>query len=217
MPAYTNTESRRQTHRHTDKQSSADNTALGFGPPEFSCLPVAGSPYRMASTVHQTWGNFFSRKIGCLPARPLASALRWLECLIHSPFIGRLSAESAASQRVRWPRPYAGWLSFIEKSFFCTRYLPAFQQGLRFTLDFPVLPEHWCFYLSFPSVLEVFSLPSQGIPDEPPNVLPDVRIPEREDRKLPKQCNSQKKGSLLLTRIRAPAARPTQWYGVREP
>ena len=48
-------------------------------------------------------------------------------------------------------------------------------------------------------------------------VLPDVRIPEREERRLPRQCNSQKKGSLLLTRIRAPAVRPTQWYGVREP
>ena len=43
------------------------------------------------------------------------------------------------------------------------------------------------------------------------SVLPDVWIPEREERRLPKQCNSQKKGSLLLTRIRAPAARPTQW------
>ena len=41
--------------------------------------------------------------------------------------------------------------------------------------------------------------------------------PEWEERRLPKQCNSRKKGSLLLTRIRAPAARPTQWYGVREP
>ena len=49
------------------------------------------------------------------------------------------------------------------------------------------------------------------------SVLPDVRIPEQEERRLPKQCNSQKKGSLLLTRIRAPAVRPTQWYGVREP
>ena len=26
----------------------------------------------------------------------------------------------------------------------------------------------------------------------------------------------KKKGSLLLTQVRAPAARPTQWYGVRE-
>ena len=49
------------------------------------------------------------------------------------------------------------------------------------------------------------------------SVLPDVRMLEREERRLPKQCNSQKKGSLLLTGIRAPAARPTQWYGVREP
>ena len=71
-------------------------------------------------------------------------------------------------------------------------------------------------YLSFPSVLEVFSSPSQGIPDEPPNVMPNVRIPEWEERRLPRQCNSQKKGNLLLTRVRAPAARPTQWYGVRE-
>ena len=48
-------------------------------------------------------------------------------------------------------------------------------------------------------------------------VLPDVRIPEREERRLPKQCNLQKKGSSLLTRARAPAAHPAQWCGVREP
>ena len=52
-------------------------------------------------------------------------------------------------------------------------------------------------YLSFPSVLEVFSSPGQGIPDEPPNVMPDVRIPGREERRLPRQCNLQRKGSLI--------------------
>ena len=129
MPAHTNTESRRQTHRHTDRQTSADNIALGFGPPEFSCFPVAGSPYRMASTVHQTWGNFFSRRIGCLPARPLASALRRLERLIRSPFIGRLSAESAASQRIRWPRPYASSLQIFLRS----RLPPSASAGLSLT------------------------------------------------------------------------------------
>ena len=36
--------------------------------------------------------------------------------------------------------------------------------------------------------------------------MPDVRIPEQEDRRLPRQCNSQKKGSFLLTRARASAA-----------
>ena len=35
--------------------------------------------------------------------------------------------------------------------------------------------------------------------------MPDVPIPEREERKLPRQCNMQKKGSLLLTRVRDPA------------
>ena len=48
------------------------------------------------------------------------------------------------------------------------------------------------------------------------SIMPDVQIPEREERRFPRQCNSQKKGSLLLTRVRAPAAHPTQWYGVRE-
>ena len=48
-------------------------------------------------------------------------------------------------------------------------------------------------------------------------VMPDVRIPKREERRLPRQCNWKKKGSLLLTWVRAPAARPMQWYRVREP
>ena len=84
MPAHTRTRSAED--KHTDRQTSADDTALGFGPPEFSRLPVAGSPYRMASTV-QTWGrerNFLSRRISCLPARLLALALRRLERLIRS-------------------------------------------------------------------------------------------------------------------------------------
>ena len=76
MTAYTK-HGEPKAHTQTHRRTSADNTALGFGPPEFSCLPVAG-PYRLASIVHQTWGYFFL-------------------------------AEPAASQRVRWPRPYAGW------------------------------------------------------------------------------------------------------------
>ena len=46
-------------------------------------------------------------------------------------------------------------------------------------------------------------------------VMPDVRIPEREERRLPRQCNSQKKGSLLLTRARAPAATNAVLQGQR--
>ena len=47
-------------------------------------------------------------------------------------------------------------------------------------------------------------------------VMPDVRIPEREERRLPRQCHTQKKGSLLLTRVRAPAA-TNAVVRVREP
>ena len=35
------------------------------------------------------------------------------------------------------------------------------------------------------------------------SVMPDVRIPKREERRLLRQCDSQKKGSLFLTRARA--------------
>ena len=48
------------------------------------------------------------------------------------------------------------------------------------------------------------------------SVMPDVRIPEQEERRLQRQRNSQKKGSLLLTQVGASAACPTQWYRVRE-
>ena len=48
-------------------------------------------------------------------------------------------------------------------------------------------------------------------------VLPDVRIPRAGREKASKTMQLAKKGTLLLTRIRAPAAPPIQWYGVREP
>ena len=123
----------------------------------------------MASTAHQTRAqerNSPVRRAGCLPARSLASVLHWLEHPVRS----QPSIES-----------------------FLLRQIPSrFTQGLGLTLDFPVLPEHQCYYLSFPSVLEVFSSPGQGIPDKPPDVMPYVRIPKREERRPPRQCNSQK-------------------------
>ena len=146
----------------------------------------------MASTVHQTRDqerNSPSRRAGSLPARSLASVLHRLERPIRSPFIESFLLHQIPSCFSAGPRIYTG-LS-------CPAWAPVL-------------------YLSFPCVLEVFSFPGQKIPDEPPNVLPDFWIPKREEKRLPRQCNSQKKGSLLLTRDRASAARPTQWYGVRE-
>ena len=47
-------------------------------------------------------------------------------------------------------------------------------------------------------------------------VMPDVRIPEWEERRLPRQCNLQK-GKLLLTQVRAPAASHAVVRGQRAP
>ena len=42
------------------------------------------------------------------------------------------------------------------------------------------LPEHRCYYLSLSPLFQRAFFPGQGIPDEPPNVLPVVRVPGRE-------------------------------------
>ena len=122
----------------------------------------------MACTAHQTRDqekNSPSRRAGCLPACSLASVLRRLERPVRSP-----SIES----------------SLLRQTPSCFSAGPRIYTGLSCPAWAPVL------YLSFPSVLEVFSFPGQGIPDEPPNVMSDVRIPEQEERRLPRQCNSQK-------------------------
>ena len=84
----------RHTHKHgepktntrTDKRRPTTQCWV-FEPPEFSCPPVLGSPYRMASTAHQMRvqeRNSPSRRAGCLPARSLASVLHRLECPVRS-------------------------------------------------------------------------------------------------------------------------------------
>ena len=47
--------------------------------------------------------------------------------------------------------------------------------------------------------------------------MPDVRIPVWEERRLPRQCNSQKKGSLLLTQATASAATNAVVQGQKKP
>ena len=78
-----------KTNTRTDKRLPTTQCWV-FGPPEFSCPPVLGSPYRMASTALQTRDqerNSPSRRARCLPARSLASVLRRLERPVRSPFI----------------------------------------------------------------------------------------------------------------------------------
>ena len=47
--------------------------------------------------------------------------------------------------------------------------------------------------------------------------MPDVQIPKQEERRLPRQCNSQKNVSLLLTRARASAATNAVVQGQKKP
>ena len=124
----------------------------------------------MASTAHQTRAqerNSPSRRAGCLPARSLASVLRRLERPIRSPSIESFLLSQIPS---------------------CFSAGPRIDTGLSCPAWAPVL------YLSFPSVLEVSSPPGQGIPDEPPNVMPDPRA-GRE--KASKTMQLTKKGKFI--------------------
>ena len=159
---------------------SADNIALGFGAPWILLPP--GSRFILPNGIHCSPDSGSGEELpflqSQLPSSALAGLLCRLECPIRSPFI---------------------------ESFLLCQIPPCFPAGPRIYIGLSCPAWAPVLYLSFPSVLEVFSSPSQGIPDEPRNVMPDVQIPEREERRLPRQCNSQKKGSLLLTRVRAPA------------
>ena len=110
---------------------------------------------------------------------PLSLPLLWNKGHLtkwHPPFPrlglrrgGLLPTEPAAFQHACWPRPYDGWNGQSIpswKAFPHARHLPGFYQGLRFTLAFPDLPEHRCYYLSF-------------IPFVPKSILPWSRDPGR--------------------------------------
>ena len=118
----------------------------------------------MASTVHQTQDQ---------------------ERNSPSRRAGSLPARSLASELCRLERPIRS--PSIESSLL--HQIPScFSAGPRIYTGLLVLPEHRC--CIYPSPL--FTSPGQGILDEPPNVMPDVRIPEREERRLPRQCNLHK-------------------------
>ena len=108
----------KHTHKHgepktntwTDKRRPTRESWV-FRPPEFSCLPVLGSSYPMASTAHQTWDqerNSPSHRAGCLPARSLASVLHRLEHPIRSPFIESLLLCQITSCLTAGPWIYTG-------------------------------------------------------------------------------------------------------------
>ena len=128
----------------------------------------------MVSTVHQTWGrerNFLSLRIGCLPARPLASALRRLAPLYRT-------------------------LSSAPDTFLLSSRASDLHWTFLFCLSTGVFiypsPLSWKCSLS----------PVKGSRTSPQMFCPMSESPGAK-RKVFQDNAIRKKGSLLLTRVRA--------------
>ena len=193
MPAHTQT--RRAEDKHTDRQTSADNIALGFQAP-WILLPPSSRftlPNGVPCSPDLGSGEELSFPQSRLPSSASAglslTPAGRLERLIRSPLYRKLSS---APDTFLLPRR-ASDLPWASLSCLSTGAI---------IYHSPLSCKH--------------SPPGQGIPDEPPNVLSDVQIPEREERRLPRQCNLQKR-NLLLTQARAPAASITEVQGQRAP
>ena len=132
------------------------------------------SPYLMASTVHQTW-------------------------------VGRgtfFPPESAASQRIRWPRPYAGWSPLYGRfsSAPDTFLLPSRASDL-----------HWTFLLCLSTGVFIYPSPLSWecslSPVKGSRTSPQMFCPMSESlsgKREGFQDNAiHKKESLFLTRVRA--------------
>ena len=180
-----------KTNTRTDKRRPTTQCWV-FEPPEFSCPPVLGSPYRMASTAHQTRvqeRNSPSRRAGCLPARSLVSVLHRLERPVRSQPIESFLLRQIPSRFTAGPQIYTGLL---------------------------VLPEHRCYIYPSPLSWKCSLLPVKGSQTSPQMLCPmsESLSGKREGF----QDNAtRKKGSLLLTRVRAPATSNAVLQGQRAP
>ena len=147
----------------------------------------------MASTVHHTRSRerkFLSCRAGCLPARPLALALRWLERLIHSPLYRKLSpAPDTFLLHSRASDLHWTFLSCLSTG--AIIYLSPLSCKCSFLLvkGSRRSPQMFC------PMSESLSGKREGFQDNA----------------------THKKGSLLLTRARAPAASNAVVQGQRAP
>ena len=150
----------------------------------------------MASTVHQTWDqerNSPSRRASSLPACSLAPVLRRLERPIHfykrSPFVESFLLRQIPSCFSAGPRIYTGLL---------------------------VLPEHRCYIYPSPLSWKCSLPPVKGSRTSPQMLCPMSESPSGKREGLQDNA-TRKKGSLLLTRVRAPAASNAVVQGQRAP
>ena len=144
--------------KHIDRHTSADNTELGGGIPWVS--PSSGTRVTLSNGVH------------CSPDSGLGEEVTFQQSGVTSSMLAGLSLTPAGTTNL-FPR---GKLSLMP-------FLPSSRAS----------DLHWTFQtcLSTGAVTCPFSplfqrvfFPGQGIPDEPPNVLPVVWIPNRERRLL---------------------------------
>ena len=93
---------------------SADNTALGFRAPRIFLPPSSG--FTLPNSVHCLPDLKSEEELSFPQNRlpPSASAGLGLTPA-GPPFIGGFPVDSAASQRDRWPRPYAGWFPLYRR------------------------------------------------------------------------------------------------------
>ena len=154
----------------------------------------------MVPTVHQTWGrerNFLSRRIGCLPARPPAWALRWLAPLYRklSRRVGCLPARPLASALRRLAplyrklsrrigglpaRPLASalrWLAPFIESFLLHQIPSCFPAGPRIHTGLPVLPERRRYIYPSPLSWKCSLLPVKGSRTSPQTLCPMCESP----------------------------------------
>ena len=188
MPAHTQT--RRAEDKHTDRQTSADNTVLGFRAP-WIFLP-SGTRFTLLNGVH------------CSPDAGSGALL---------------PAEPAAFQRARWPQSCAGWN---------IQSVPNLYRKLSPVPDTSLLRAsdlHWTFLsclstraIICPSPLSwKCSLPPvKGSRASPQMLCPMSKSPSGKIEGF-QDSATRKKGNLLLTRVRAPAASNAVVRGQRAP
>ena len=183
MPAHTNTESR---GRHTDRQASADDTALGLRVPWILSPP--GSRFPLPNGVH------------CSPDSGSGEELSF--------------PRNRLPPSVRWPRPYAGWPPFIES--FLLRQIPScFPAGPRIYTGLSCSAWAPVFLSILPLCPGSVLSPRSRDPGRAPKCFARCPNPRAEERRLPRQCDSQK-GKFITDSSQGLLPQPTQWCRVRK-
>ena len=191
MPAHTQT--RRAEDKHTDRQTSADNIALGFQAPWILLPP--GSRFTLLTGVH------------CSPDLGSGEEFSFPQSRLPSSMLAGLGLTQAGAFN---PFPLYRKLSSVPDTFL----LPSRASDLHWTF-LSCLSTGAIIYLSPLSCKRSFSRSKD--PGRAPKCFAWCPNPRVGREKASKTMQLAKKGSLLLTRARAPAASNAVVQGQRAP